>query len=83
MEHEMSLDMLGSAVVSSGKLLILYFQNNPVTCLTPGMTAVLPSSMQDCVSSPHPSLHPAMGSMYQSPSGDTSQKFCFVTKSKI
>ena len=25
--------------------------------------------MQDCVSSPHPSLHPAMGSMYQAPSG--------------
>ena len=78
MEHEMSLDMLGSAVVSSGEH-SSYFQNNPVTCLTPGMTAVLPSSMQDCVSSPHPSLHPAMGSMYQSPSGDHLNNF--VTKS--
>ena len=47
----MSLDMLGSAVVSSG------------------MTAgVLPSSMSDCVSSPHPSIHHGM-SMYQSPTG--------------
>jgi len=50
MEHEMSLDMLGSAVVSSG------------------MSAVLPSSMPDCVSSTHPGIHPGM-SMYQSHSG--------------
>ena len=40
----MSLDMLGSSVVSSGM-------------------AGLPTSMQDCVSSPH-GIHPSM-SMYQ------------------
>ena len=47
----MSLDMLGSAVVSSGMT-----------------AAVLPSSMSDCVSSGHPSIHHGM-SMYQSPPG--------------
>eukprot|EP00090_Calanus_glacialis_P020259 TRINITY_DN3116_c0_g1_i1.p1 TRINITY_DN3116_c0_g1~~TRINITY_DN3116_c0_g1_i1.p1 ORF type:complete len:393 (+),score=66.16 TRINITY_DN3116_c0_g1_i1:235-1413(+) len=46
--HEMSLDMLGSAVVSSGM-------------------SVLPSSMSDCVTSPH-SIHPSM-SMYNTHSG--------------
>ena len=50
MEHDMSLDVLNSAVVSSG------------------MTGMLPSSMSDCVSSPHPSIHHGM-SMYQSPTG--------------
>ena len=76
MEHEMSLDMLGSAVVSSGRQLKKYLlcYQKYLLCyqkyLCAGMTAVLPSSMgPDCVSSPVAhhvsSLHPAGMSMYQ------------------
>ena len=69
MEHEMSLDMLGSAVVSSGRQLKKYLLRYQ-KYLCAGMTAVLPSSMgPDCVSSPVAhhvsSLHPAGMSMYQ------------------